>query len=53
MPQRILVVDDDKSIVKVLRGYLEQSGYQVLSASTAKRRCTCCAANAPTWSSWT
>ena len=32
MPQRILVVDDDKSIVKVVRGYLEQAGYQVLTA---------------------
>jgi len=32
MPQRILVVDDDKSIVKVLTAYLEQSNYQVLSA---------------------
>jgi DNA-binding response OmpR family regulator len=32
MPQRILVVDDDKSIVKVLRAYLEQSGFQVLDA---------------------
>jgi DNA-binding response OmpR family regulator len=32
MPQRILVVDDDKSIVKVVRAYLEQSGYQVLTA---------------------
>jgi two-component system alkaline phosphatase synthesis response regulator PhoP len=32
MAQRILVVDDDKSIVKVLVGYLEQSGYQVIAA---------------------
>ncbi len=32
MPQRILVVDDDKSIIKVVRAYLEQSGYQVLTA---------------------
>ncbi len=32
MPQRILVVDDDKSIVKVLAGYLEQAGFVVLSA---------------------
>lgn len=32
MAQRILVVDDDRSIVKVLSGYLEQSGYQVISA---------------------
>ncbi len=29
---RILVVDDDRSIVKVLTGYLEQSGYSVLAA---------------------
>ncbi len=32
MPQRILVVDDDRSIVKVISSYLEQSGYQVLAA---------------------
>jgi DNA-binding response OmpR family regulator len=32
MAQRILVVDDDRSIVKVLASYLEKSGYQVLSA---------------------
>ena len=30
--QRILVVDDDKTIAKVLRGYLEQAGYVVLTA---------------------
>ena len=32
MTQRILLVDDDKSIVKVLTAYLEQSGYQVIPA---------------------
>jgi DNA-binding response OmpR family regulator len=32
MAQRVLVVDDDRSIVKVLSAYLEQSGYQVLTA---------------------
>jgi two-component system alkaline phosphatase synthesis response regulator PhoP len=32
MPPRILVVDDDKSIVKVLASYLEQAGYSVLAA---------------------
>lgn len=32
MVQRILVVDDDRSIVKVLTSYLEKSGYQALSA---------------------
>lgn len=29
---KILVVDDDKSIVKIVRGYLEQSGYTVFAA---------------------
>lgn len=32
MTQRILVVDDDKSIAKMLAGYLEQSGFHVISA---------------------
>jgi two-component system alkaline phosphatase synthesis response regulator PhoP len=30
--QRILVVDDDKEVVRLMRGYLEQSGYDVLVA---------------------
>jgi two-component system alkaline phosphatase synthesis response regulator PhoP len=30
--QRILVVDDDREIVRVVRAYLEQSGFQVLMA---------------------
>jgi DNA-binding response OmpR family regulator len=33
MTQKILVVDDDKSIVKVLAGYLQQAGFSVLSAN--------------------
>jgi DNA-binding response OmpR family regulator len=32
MTHRILVVDDDKSIVKVLTGYLEQAGFGVVAA---------------------
>ncbi len=32
MPQRILVVDDDREIVRLVGTYLEQSGYQVLTA---------------------
>lgn len=32
MPPRIMIVDDDRSILKVLRAYLEQSGFQVLTA---------------------
>jgi two-component system alkaline phosphatase synthesis response regulator PhoP len=30
--QRVLVVDDDKEVVRLMRGYLEQSGYAVLVA---------------------
>jgi DNA-binding response OmpR family regulator len=37
MPQRILVVDDDPAIVKVVRGYLEQAGYAVLTATDGER----------------
>lgn len=32
MSQRILVVDDDKEIVRILRAYLQQAGYTVLTA---------------------
>ncbi len=32
MNTRILVVDDDKSIVKIVKGYLEQANYTVLTA---------------------
>jgi two-component system alkaline phosphatase synthesis response regulator PhoP len=32
MAQRILVVDDDREIVRLVRAYLEQSGYEVLVA---------------------
>ncbi|MBN1657570.1 MAG: response regulator transcription factor [Anaerolineae bacterium] len=32
MAQRVLVVDDDPEIVRLLRAYLEQAGYQVLTA---------------------
>jgi two-component system alkaline phosphatase synthesis response regulator PhoP len=30
MKERILIVDDDKSIVKILQGYLENAGYEVM-----------------------
>jgi len=32
MAQRILVVDDDKEIVRLVRAYLEQAGYEVMVA---------------------
>jgi len=36
MNERILVVDDDREIVRLLRGYLDQDGYTVLVAYTGE-----------------
>lgn len=33
MGQRVLVVDDDKEIVRIVRAYLEKAGYSVLTAN--------------------
>lgn len=33
MPKKILVVDDEPQIVKVLKAYLEKAGYQVVTAA--------------------
>jgi len=32
MSKRILIVDDEPKIVRVLRGYLETAGFQVVAA---------------------
>jgi two-component system alkaline phosphatase synthesis response regulator PhoP len=37
MHQRILVVDDELEIIKVVRAYLEQSGFRVLTASDGQQ----------------
>ena len=37
MSKRILVVDDDREIVRLLRAYLEQNGFQVLTAGDGER----------------
>jgi two-component system alkaline phosphatase synthesis response regulator PhoP len=37
MTKRILVVDDDREIVRLLRAYLEQNGFQVLTAYDGER----------------
>ena len=36
MSQLILVVDDEAALVKVVRGYLEQEGYQTVSAANGR-----------------
>jgi DNA-binding response OmpR family regulator len=36
MSQLILVVDDEVNLVKVVRGYLEQAGYRVVTASDGR-----------------
>lgn len=37
MSQKILVVDDELDIVKVVRAYLEQSGFQVITATDGEQ----------------
>jgi DNA-binding response OmpR family regulator len=37
MPQTILVVDDELEIVKVVRAYLEQNGFRVLTSSDGQQ----------------
>lgn len=37
MSQLILVVDDEAGLVKVVRGYLEQAGFQVISAGDGRQ----------------
>ena len=37
MSKKVLVVDDEKKIVSVVRGYLEQAGYAVVTASDGKQ----------------
>ncbi len=37
MSKKILVVDDEKKIVTVVRGYLEQAGFDVVTASDGKQ----------------
>ncbi len=37
MSKKILVVDDEKKIVTVVRGYLEQAGYDVVTAAEGKQ----------------
>jgi len=34
---RILVADDDREIVRTVRAYLEESGYEVTSAHDGKK----------------
>ena len=36
MTQRILIIEDERDIVNVVKGYLEQAGYQTLSAYDGK-----------------
>lgn len=45
--QKILVVDDEKAIVEVIRAYLENAGYEVVSAFNGKDALTAFEQSAP------
>ena len=40
MPQKILVIDDEREIVKLVRAYLEQAGFRVVTASDGQEGLT-------------
>jgi len=40
MPNKILVIDDEREIVKLVRAYLEQSGFKVVSAADGQEGLT-------------
>jgi two-component system, OmpR family, alkaline phosphatase synthesis response regulator PhoP len=45
--QQILVVDDDREIARMMRGYLEQAGYAVLTADNGEQALQLLRANRP------
>jgi DNA-binding response OmpR family regulator len=47
MPQKILVVDDDKDIVHVLKSALEKHGYEVITASDGEEALKAIKTNVP------
>ena len=50
---RILVVDDDPEITKLLEKFLSNEGYQVTIARTARRRSPPRRPPSPNWCFWT
>jgi len=47
MASKILVVDDEKKIVEILKGYLEREGYQVITAYDGRSALELAWSNAP------
>jgi len=47
MASKILVVDDEKKIVEILKGYLEREGYQVITAYDGRAALDLAWSNAP------
>ena len=50
---RILVVDDELSLRRLMRLYLGKAGFAVQEASTGRRRSRRFAGATSTWPSWT
>ena len=53
VPLRVLAVDDEPALGRMLAQLLQVDGHQVVVASSAKRRSACCPASSSTWLSLT
>jgi len=52
-PRKVLVVDDEPTIVEVVARYLERAGYEATRPPTGRRRCASLSCTAPISSSST
>ena len=50
---RLLVVDDEETILELLSGSLRLAGFEVVTAASGKEALRAAAASRPTWSCWT
>jgi two-component system OmpR family response regulator len=50
---RLLVVDDEETILELLSGSLRFAGFEVMTAANGAEALRAAAASRPTWSCWT
>ena len=50
---RLLVVEDEQTILELLSGSLRFAGFEVMTAASGAEALRAVAASGPTWSCWT